>query len=111
VLVDWEGAGPGPAAIDLGFAALSADSGGLPGPILPPNPARLDALLDGYAAHHRLSPAELDHLTDAVRFRALIAACDDFARAVAAQTDPAGHAWRRYLGAGAVADRIRARLA
>jgi Ser/Thr protein kinase RdoA (MazF antagonist) len=111
VLIDWEGAGPGPAAIDLGFAALSADTGGLPGPILPPEPARLAALLDGYAPHHRLSPVELEHLPDAVRFRALIAACDRFARAVAAGTPPDDRPWRRYLAAGDLAERIRSRLA
>jgi Ser/Thr protein kinase RdoA (MazF antagonist) len=111
VLIDWEGAGPGPAAIDLGFAALSADTGGVPGPILPPEPARLAALLDGYAPHHRLSAVELEHLPDAVRFRALIAACDLFARAVATGTELNDRPWRRYLAAEGVAERIRARLA
>jgi Ser/Thr protein kinase RdoA (MazF antagonist) len=110
VLVDWEGAGLGPAAVDLGFVALSADTGGLVGPVVPPDPARLDALLDGYAAYHRPPAAELERLTDAVRFRTLVAACADFARAVARQTEPVPWGWQRYLAAGAIAGRIRARL-
>jgi Ser/Thr protein kinase RdoA (MazF antagonist) len=110
VLIDWEGAGPGPAAIDLGFAALSAATGGVPGPVLPPEPARLDALLDGYVPHHRLSPVELDHLTDAVRFRVLIHACDRFSRTAADGADLDSRVWQRYLAAESVADDIRARL-
>ena len=110
VLVDWEGAGLGPATVDLGFVALSADTGGLVGPVIPPDPARLDALLDGYAAYHRPPTAELEHLTDAVRFRTLVAACADFSRAVARQTEQIPWGWQRYLAAEAIADRIRARL-
>ena len=110
VLVDWEGAGLGPAAIDLGFVALSAATGGLVGPVLPPDAARLDALLDGYAAHHRPPAAELDRLADAVRFRTLVAACADFARSVAQRTEDVPWGWQRYLAADALADRIRARL-
>ena len=110
VLVDWEGAGLGPATVDLGFVALSADTGGLVGPVIPPDPARLDALLDGYAAYHRPPAAELERLTDAVRFRTLVAACADFSRGVARQTEQVPWGWQRYLAAEAIAGRIRARL-
>src|SRR5206468_3787034 len=82
VLIDWEGAGLGPAVIDLGFAALSVDTSGIVGPVEPPDPARLDALLAGYRQHHALTSGELEHLADAIRFRTLVGACANLAHAV-----------------------------
>lgn len=68
VLVDWEGAGLGPAVVDLGFLLSSCYSR---------REGRVDtqavyAVIDGYRRHHSLSAAEIGRLRDAVGFRAMV---------------------------------------
>jgi Ser/Thr protein kinase RdoA (MazF antagonist) len=112
VLIDWEGAGLGPAVIDLGFAALSVDTGGIVAPIIPADPARLNALLAGYRQHHAPSAGELAHLADAIRFRTLVGACANLADAVRDGRPEAVEPWwwQRCEMAEQIADRVRAAL-
>ena len=66
--VDWEAAGRGAAVTDLGLLLSSsldlADD--------TPNRAIIHAIIDGYAAHRRLSRIEQDLLADAICFRILV---------------------------------------
>ena len=112
VLIDWEGAGLGPAVIDLGFAALSVATGGIVDRLIPADPARLDALLAGYRQQHTLTAGELDHLADAIRFRTLVGACANLARALRQGRPEAVEPWwwQRYVLAETIADRVRAAL-
>jgi Ser/Thr protein kinase RdoA (MazF antagonist) len=112
VLIDWEGAGLGPAVIDLGFAALSVDTGGIVGQIVPADPARLDALLAGYRQQHALTSGELEHLADAIRFRTLVGACANLAHAVRDGKPEAIEPWwwQRCEMAEKIADRVRVGL-
>lgn len=109
VLIDWEGAGLGPAVIDVGFVTLSAATGGIVGPVIPPHPARLEALLGSYRQHHRLTATELDRLPAAIRFRTLVAACDNFAQAIREERPEEERPWywQRYLMAEAIAVQAR----
>ena len=112
ILIDWDGSGIGPAVIDVGFVLLSVDTGGIIGPVLEPDPTRLDALLDGYQKQHTLSKAEIERLPDAIRFRTLIGACATFARAMrkGRPEEERPRYWRRYLMAGEIAGRARQRF-
>ena len=60
VLIDWEGAGLGPAVIDVGFLLVSCEIDAFRPNRLPPDPARVQAVVDGYCRHHHLTTAELD---------------------------------------------------
>jgi Ser/Thr protein kinase RdoA (MazF antagonist) len=109
VLIDWDSAGPGPAVIDVGFLLLSCDTGGLTGPVVAPDPARMAAVVAGYRQYHTLTAAELDRLADAVRFRTLVGAAASFATLIERGRDPheAPWWWQRYLGAAPLAERAR----
>lgn len=114
-LIDWDSAGPGPAVIDLAFLAVSCDSGGLIGPIVAPDPRRLDAVLDGYRAEMTLTDADLAALDDAIAFRVLVSAAVGFGsltRAGHAASAEPGVLWSldRWAAAPCLADRMRARL-
>ena len=123
VLIDWEGAGLGPAIVDLGFLLVSValplppgwDRDPAPHDWTPPPPAlrRMEAALAGYLAERMPSPAELAGLADAMRFRTLVAAACSFAAQVARglDRDPAPWWWWRYEAAEAlaVAPRVEAR--
>jgi Ser/Thr protein kinase RdoA (MazF antagonist) len=113
VLIDWDGAGVGPAVIDVGFVLLSADTGGIVGPVIPPAPQRMAALIDGYRDHHTLSEAELAHLPEAIGFRTLVAACGDFTRAVTdgRAEDERPWSWQRYRMADQIAERAQRHFA
>ncbi len=116
LLLDWEGAGLGPAVIDVGFLLASCNTESPWTPTLPPDPTRVSAVIDGYCQHHRLADAELDRLPDAIRFRALVYGAVSFAHAIASNAQPAasnGQAfashwwWQRALAADEIADRAR----
>jgi Ser/Thr protein kinase RdoA (MazF antagonist) len=63
--IDWDGAGTSPPILDLGFVLSSSH----PRHAQRPDPARINALVDGYCQQHHLTHAELGGLFDAVRFR------------------------------------------
>lgn len=67
-LSDWDGAGIGPAILDLATALISCDKGIPWEPRLRPSAERIAAIVAGYCRERALSPAELDALTDALRY-------------------------------------------
>ena len=82
VLIDWQGAGLGPAVIDVGFLLASCE---IPFQGIAPfeiNQERIPAIIDGYCQYHILTPTELDLLPDAIRFRALVYGAVSFANAI-----------------------------
>lgn len=107
VLIDWEGAGFGPAILDLGFLLSSAEIAPPWAPPLPPDPARLRAIIAGYRQHRQLNGAELARLPDAIRFRALVFGAVDFAARVRANTRDDELPWwlARYNAATTLAAR------
>lgn len=108
VLVDWEGAGLGPAIIDLGFLLASCVTEAPWKPPLPPEPARIEALVAGYRRHRQPTEVELGRLADAIRFRALIYGAADFARRSGEATTADNLWWRaRYDAAAPLARRVR----
>jgi Ser/Thr protein kinase RdoA (MazF antagonist) len=112
VLIDWDGAGRGPAVIDVGFLLVSCEITAFGPNRLPPDPARMAAIIDGYCRHHRLTPPELDRLPDAIRFRSLVACAGGLWRMIreGRDSDGADWAWTRYAAADEIATRARARF-
>lgn len=116
VLLDWEGAGLGAAVIDLGFLLISCDTESPWTPPLPPGPARIKAVIEGYCQHHRLTSAELERLPDTMRFRSLVYGAWRFADTLArGELEPTNGRqpiesqwwWKRYLAADELAERAR----
>ena len=70
-VIDWDGAGRGPAVADLGFLLSAAHPRPQDGESTRPNPERIEAIVTGYGQHRRLSAGELACLPDAVRLRVL----------------------------------------
>jgi hypothetical protein len=65
-----------------------------------------------FALHASISDAELNHLADAVRFRPLVIAARELARAGrGGRIDAAAGWWSRYAAADAIGRRTRAALA
>jgi Ser/Thr protein kinase RdoA (MazF antagonist) len=106
-LIDWEGAGAGPAILDVGFLLASCDTESPWTPRLAPGPARVAAIVDGYCRRHQLSDLDLASLADAIRFRALVYGACSFAEAVrcGARVSFDEWWWRRYQAADAIAER------
>ncbi len=116
VLLDWEGSGLGAAVIDVGFLLVSCDTESPWTPPLPPDPARIKAVIEGYCQHHHLTSAELERLPDTMRFRSLVYGAWSFADAlVRGEQGPTGDGqtiesqwwWRRYLAADEIAEKAR----
>jgi Ser/Thr protein kinase RdoA (MazF antagonist) len=107
LFIDWEGAGLGPAVIDLGFLLASCDTESPWTPPLPPDPARVEAIIAGYSQYHTLTFAELDRLPDAIRFRALVYGAVSFATSIReyGREDEDRWWWRRYEAAEDIAER------
>ncbi|WP_220202723.1 phosphotransferase enzyme family protein [Reticulibacter mediterranei] len=108
-LIDWEGAGSGPAVIDVGFLLASSDDA------LPWAPLasldtyhlyeeRIAAIIEGYCCYHTLTTIELERLPDALRFRSLVYGACHFASTIAErrQEDPQWW-WLRYTAAEEIA--------
>jgi Ser/Thr protein kinase RdoA (MazF antagonist) len=70
-VIDWDGAGRGPALTDLGFLLSAAHPRPQNSESTRPDPARIEAIVTGYGQHRRLSEDELDCLADSVRLRVL----------------------------------------
>ena len=111
VLIDWLGAGLGPAVIDVGFLLASCE---IPfHELLPidPDKKRLPTIIDGYCQYHTLTPLELNVLPDSIRFRALVYGAVSFALAISrhqAKPYDSERWWLRYTHADEIADRARA---
>ncbi|GHO61913.1 hypothetical protein KSC_008050 [Ktedonobacter sp. SOSP1-52] len=112
-LLDWEGAGIGPASIDVGFLLTNCD-GKVPwDPITSTSSQAEDALIraaiEGYCLHHCLTPAELDYLPNAIRFRSLVFGTVSFVQAIKQHENTAFSQqwWRRYASAKEIAEKAR----
>ena len=68
VMIDWEGAGLGPAVLDAGYLLLTCHLGEPQLPRMAPDPRRIAAVADGYRRERHLTTRELATLPDAVRF-------------------------------------------
>jgi Ser/Thr protein kinase RdoA (MazF antagonist) len=112
VLIDWHGAGLGPAVVDVAHLIMSSYTGAPWAPLIQPHTDRLHALIDGYCRHSALQPDDLDVLPDAMRFRTLIYGASSLAAAIrdGGQLERMPHWWRRVLSADAVAGRARHRF-
>ena len=116
VLLDWEGAGLGPAVLDVGFLLVCCYTESPWTPMLLPDPARVNAIIDGYCLYHRLTAAELEKLPDAMRFRSLVYGAWSLADAIVrggqgladyGQRLELHWWWRRYLAADELAERAK----
>lgn len=112
-LLDWEGAGMGPASIDVGFLLTNCDGKAPWDPITEASFQAEDTLIhtaiEGYCLHHHLALAELDYLPDAIRFRSLVFGTVSFVKAIKRHEDIAFSQqwWRRYTLAEEIADKAR----
>jgi Ser/Thr protein kinase RdoA (MazF antagonist) len=68
VMVDWEGAGRGPAVFEVGYLLLACHAGGPQLPAIRVDPERIAAVARGYARRRSLSDEELSWLPEAVRY-------------------------------------------
>ena len=110
LLIDWLGAGLGPAVIDVGFLLVSCEIpfGGMP--LFSISKERISAIIDGYCKYRTLTSMELDLLPDAIRFRALVYGAVSFANAISkheAERYDAQWWWVRYTSADEIAARAR----
>ncbi|HEX4206414.1 MAG TPA: phosphotransferase [Ktedonobacteraceae bacterium] len=109
--IDWDGAGVGPAIIDLGFLLSNCD-GSVPWAPLPltgefhPDKTKLTAVLAGYSQYQQLVTEELDLLPDAIRFRALVFGACHFASMITEHGTPGPlmQWWARYTAADEITD-------
>jgi Ser/Thr protein kinase RdoA (MazF antagonist) len=83
-VIDWDGAGRCPAILDLGYLISSVHPSGE----VEPDAARIQAIMGGYSQHYHLSPAELERLSDAIRFRPITYLTSDFAAYIASNGQP-----------------------
>jgi len=95
-LLDWDGAGLGPAIIDVGYLLITCDKGLPKDPRPHPDPGRIAALVQGYAHERPPTATELDALADGMRSWPATRGARAF---VDALTDPARTvAWRSWRG-------------
>jgi Ser/Thr protein kinase RdoA (MazF antagonist) len=112
ILIDWEGAGLGPRIVPLGLVLYSTVVQSAGEPERPVDLALVEPIARGFALHASLSDAELNHLADAVRFRPLVIAARELARAAReGRIDAAEGWWSRYAAADTIGRRARAALA
>jgi Ser/Thr protein kinase RdoA (MazF antagonist) len=83
-VIDWDGAGRCPAILDLGYLISSIHPVGESRP----DAARIQAVMAGYSQHYQLSPAELERLPDAIRFRPITYLTSDFAAYITGDNQP-----------------------
>jgi Ser/Thr protein kinase RdoA (MazF antagonist) len=109
-LIDWYGAGLGPAVIDVGFLLVSCEIPFLGTPQSVIDAERIPTIIDGYCQYHTLTAMELDLLPDAIRFRSLVYGAVSFAHAISEQRVEKYDNewwWLRYQAADDIADRAR----
>ena len=111
-LFDWEEAGIGSASLDVGFLLANCD-GKAPWDTLSPAPFSLDAsiqaVIEGYSQHYKLTVEELNYLPDAIRFRSLVFGACSFAASIAQDKNAAFSQWwwHRYQAAEEIADKAK----
>jgi Ser/Thr protein kinase RdoA (MazF antagonist) len=112
IFIDWHGAGLGPPIVDLGFLLISCAIAPSWAEAIPSAEGRPEAIVDGYARHRIPTPAELDWLSDAMRFRALLYGAGHLATTVKQGGEQITETWwwERYLAAEALAERVRLRF-
>ena len=65
-MIDWDGAGLGPAILDVGYLLMTCHFGRPQLPAIQPNPQCIAAVLHGYCQQRWLTADELSLLADAV---------------------------------------------
>lgn len=112
-LFDWEGAGMGPAVLDVGFLLLNCDGKApwdpLPAASFHPDAERIRAVIEGYCQYHQLTFDELEYLPTAVRFRSLVFGACSFATAIAKRENAEFSQWwwQRYCVTEEIVDMAR----
>jgi Ser/Thr protein kinase RdoA (MazF antagonist) len=105
VLVDWEGAGRGPALFEVGYLLLCCHLDRPQLPAMRADRERIAAVVRGYTRRRRLSDAELDWLPAAVHYDVVRRALD--AGSFDAGEDHWRELWqRKLLARHAVADEV-----
>jgi Ser/Thr protein kinase RdoA (MazF antagonist) len=80
VLVDWDGAGLGPAILDVGYLLIACHVGLPQWPQLVPNADRIAAVVDGYCQQRKLAAEEIEALLEAVQFAIIFHDARDFSQ-------------------------------
>lgn len=113
MFIDWDGAGLGPAVLDVGFLLISCDTESPWTPRLAPDPSRVAAVLDGYRQYHVLTRAELERLPDALCFRSLVYGAASLTATISkdGQEEDMPWWWARYLAAAEIAARAQEHFA
>jgi Ser/Thr protein kinase RdoA (MazF antagonist) len=80
VMVDWDGAGLGPAVLDIGYLLVACHCYLPEWPRLAPNADYIGAVVEGYCQRRKLTPAEVELLPDAVRLSIIYHDARDFSQ-------------------------------
>jgi Ser/Thr protein kinase RdoA (MazF antagonist) len=110
VLVDWDGAGLGPAVLDVAYLLVACHIGLPTWPRLIPNEERIKAVVAGYCQERMLTPKELEHLLEAVRFTIIYHDARDFSQMLQDETLKARNLQRfqvRYPAAEEIARHVK----
>jgi Ser/Thr protein kinase RdoA (MazF antagonist) len=91
VLVDWDGAGWGPAILDLGYLLVACHASLPEWPQIIPSAERIGAVMAGYQQQRAITPVEYDLLNDAVCFAEAFRAVQWLAEALPGN-------WREHRG-------------
>ncbi|HEU5380430.1 MAG TPA: phosphotransferase [Ktedonobacteraceae bacterium] len=67
-LIDWDGAGIGPAVLDIGYLLLTCHLGKPQLPSMEPDEERIAVVVRGYCQQRKITAAELNVLEDAVLY-------------------------------------------
>jgi Ser/Thr protein kinase RdoA (MazF antagonist) len=91
MLVDWDGAGWGPAILDLGYLLVACHAFLPEWPQIIPSAERIGAVIAGYQHERAITPIEYDLLSDAVCFAEAFRAAQWLAEALPGN-------WREHRG-------------
>jgi Ser/Thr protein kinase RdoA (MazF antagonist) len=91
VLIDWDGAGWGPAILDLGYLLVACHAFLPEWPQITPSPERIEAVMAGYQQQRAITLLERDLLHDAICFAEAFRAAQWLAEALPGE-------WREHRG-------------
>ena len=91
VLIDWDGAGIGPAILDLGYLLVACHAFLPEWPDIVPHQGRIAAIAEGYSAVRTLTAAEMAALPAAIGFRDAFWAAESLPQMI-------GQDWRTHRG-------------